>query len=161
MANIRKKNRSDQGPWLSRADTIHAKALNMFKSIGFEVKMEGLIQIELMMTNFNQIVMQNATVNKYYVSLDLPVYQLACEAQPLVSNSLVVRHSRIQTLVNLPRSEEETKNSTFVISNDSNSSPINKPYNLLEEFRKIQQNTCQPNLIGIKEPFASGTNQWN
>ena len=63
------------------------------------------------MTNFNQIVMQNATVNKYYVSLDLPVYQLACEAQPLVSNSLVVRHSRIQTLVNLPRSEEETKNS--------------------------------------------------
>jgi|694.fasta_scaffold111185_1 hypothetical protein len=47
------------------------------------------------MTNFNQIVMQNATVNKYYVSLDLPVYQLACEAQPLVSNSLVVRHSRV------------------------------------------------------------------
>ena len=90
-----------------------------------------------MMTNFNQIVMQNATVNKYYVSLDLPVYQLACEAQPLVSNSLVVRHSRIQTLVNLPRSEEETKNSTFVISNDSNSSPINKPYNLLQEFLKI------------------------
>ena len=40
MAKIRKNNRNSLGPYLARADTIHAKALNMFKSIGFEVKIE-------------------------------------------------------------------------------------------------------------------------
>lgn len=41
-----------------------------------------------MLTNFNQIVLQNAVLNKYFVSFDLPVYQLAAGAQPLVSHSL-------------------------------------------------------------------------
>jgi hypothetical protein len=80
MQHIRKKNRKGEGPWLTRADTIHSKAVNMYKSIGFEVQMEGLSQIEMMMTNFNQIVLQNATLNKYFISFDLPVYQLAADA---------------------------------------------------------------------------------
>lgn len=42
MAKIRKKNRAGKGPWLTRADTIHSKAVNMYKSIGFEVQMDGL-----------------------------------------------------------------------------------------------------------------------
>ena len=46
----------------------------MFKSIGFEVNMKGLVEIEMMMHNFNQIVMQNAVINKYFICLDLPVY---------------------------------------------------------------------------------------
>lgn len=94
MQKIRKKNRADKGPWLTRADTIHAKAVNMYKSVGFEVKMESLANIEMMLTNFNQIVLQNAVVNKYFVCFDLPVYQLAGGAQPLISHSL--RNTRPQ-----------------------------------------------------------------
>lgn len=40
MAKIRKRNRQGTGPWLMRADTIHAKAVNMYKSVGFEVQMD-------------------------------------------------------------------------------------------------------------------------
>ena len=94
MQKIRKKNRADKGPWLTRADTIHAKAVNMYKSVGFEVKMESLANIEMMLTNFNQIVLQNAVVNKYFVCFDLPVYQLAGGVKPLISHSL--RNTRPQ-----------------------------------------------------------------
>lgn len=80
MAKIRKNNKKGEGPWLTRADTIHTKAVNMYKSIGFEVQMPGLAQIELMLTNFNQIVLQNGVINKYFVCFDLPVYQLAAGA---------------------------------------------------------------------------------
>jgi len=53
MQKIRQKNRQKKGPWLVRSDEIHAKAMNMMKSVGFSVKMDGLTSIELLMTNFN------------------------------------------------------------------------------------------------------------
>lgn len=49
----------------------------MYKSIGFELRMDSLSNLEMMMTNFNQIVLQNGVLNKYFVCFDLPVYQLA------------------------------------------------------------------------------------
>ena len=88
MAKIRQKNRVKKGPWLVRADTIHTKVVNMYKSMGFEVQMDGLTEIEVMLTGFNKIVLQSGVINKYFLTFDLPVYQLAADAQPLVSHSL-------------------------------------------------------------------------
>lgn len=37
MKKIRQKNKVQKGPWLMRANTIHTKVVNMYKSMGFEV----------------------------------------------------------------------------------------------------------------------------
>ena len=64
-----------------------------------------------MMCNFNQIVIQDGIINKYFVSFDLPVYQLSNQAQ-LTSNTL--------------RHKEKT-----VLNN-----PPGNLWNLLEEYKK-------------------------
>ena len=53
---------------------MHIKVVNVTKSIGFEMQMVNLAGIDNMMTNFNQIVIQEGVINKYYFSFDLPVH---------------------------------------------------------------------------------------
>ncbi len=59
---------------MMRANTIHTKVVNMYKSMGFEVQMDGLTEIEVMLTGFNKIVLQSGVINKYFLCFDLPVY---------------------------------------------------------------------------------------
>jgi len=46
-----------EGPYIERVDTIHAKIMNLSRSIGVEVRYEKLPQIESFLTNFNQLVL--------------------------------------------------------------------------------------------------------
>ena len=62
------------------------------------------------MSNFNQIVIQDGIINKYFVSFDLPVYQLSNQSVQLTSNTL--------------RHKEKTVN------------PPSNLWNLLEEYKK-------------------------
>ena len=59
---------------MKRVDTVHVKVVNMNRSVGFQVQMDGLTHIEGMLTNFNKIVSQDALINKISVCFDLPVY---------------------------------------------------------------------------------------
>ena len=55
--------------------------------------MPNLASIDNMLTNFNQIVMQEGLIQSFYFSFDLPVHQLST-ATPAISNSLVVKVPR-------------------------------------------------------------------
>jgi hypothetical protein len=59
--------------------------------MGFQIDVDTLPNIDTMMTNFNQIVIRNGTINKYFFCFDLPVAQLSVDAKPLVNNCLVTR----------------------------------------------------------------------
>ena len=52
--------------------------------------MSNLASIDNMLTNFNQIVMQEGIIQSFFFSFDLPVHQLSTTT-PTVSNSLVVK----------------------------------------------------------------------
>ena len=54
------------------------------------MQMVNLAGIDNMMTNFNQIVIQEGVINKYFFSFDLPVHELST-MQPVISNNLVVK----------------------------------------------------------------------
>ncbi len=56
LSKIRQGNRNGLGPWLRRADFVHVKLVNLSRSIGFQLQMDNLPNLENMMTNFNQIV---------------------------------------------------------------------------------------------------------
>ena len=53
---------------------MHIKIVNITKSIGFDMQMVNIAGIDNMMTNFNQIVLQEGIVKKYFFSFDLPVH---------------------------------------------------------------------------------------
>lgn len=59
--------------------------------MGFQIAMDTLPNIDSMMTNFNQIVLRNGVINKYFFCFDLPIAQMQADAEPLVSNCLVTR----------------------------------------------------------------------
>ena len=69
---------------------MHIKICNVTKLIGVDMAMVNLAGIDNMMTNFNQIVIQEGIINKYYFCFDLPVHQLST-MQPAISNNLVVK----------------------------------------------------------------------
>ena len=71
---IRTRNKKQKGPFLRRPDSMHIKVVNVYKSMGFDMQMVNLAGIDNMMTNFNQIVIQEGIINKYYFSFDLPVH---------------------------------------------------------------------------------------
>ena len=54
------------------------------------MSMQNLASIDNMLTNFNQIVMQEGTIQSLFFSFDLPVYQLSSQT-PAISNNLVVK----------------------------------------------------------------------
>ena len=62
LCHIRKRNKKNKGPYLLRPDNIHAKVVNVSKSFGFKVQMQNLPNIDNMLTNFNQIVVQEAII---------------------------------------------------------------------------------------------------
>jgi hypothetical protein len=62
-----------QGPYLRRPDKIHAKMMNINKSICFEVEYANLPSIENFLTNFNRLVLQDGIVNKIFFCFDLPI----------------------------------------------------------------------------------------
>ena len=55
--------------------------------------MPNLASIDNMLTNFNQIVMQEGLIQSFFFSFDLPVHQLST-ASPAISNNLVVKFPR-------------------------------------------------------------------
>ena len=71
---IRQRNKKQKGPYLRRPDNMHIKICNVTKSIGVDMSMVNLAGIDNMMTNFNQIVIQEGIINKYYFCFDLPVH---------------------------------------------------------------------------------------
>jgi hypothetical protein len=52
---------------------MHAKIVNMSKSIGVEVSYEKLPDIEHFLTNFNQLVLQSGLISKFLFCIDLPL----------------------------------------------------------------------------------------
>lgn len=62
-----------EGPYLLRDHSIHAKIVNMPRSIGVEVNYENLPNIEHFLTNFNQLVLQCGLINKFLFCIDLPL----------------------------------------------------------------------------------------
>jgi hypothetical protein len=62
-----------EGPYLLRDHNIHAKIVNMSRSIGVEVNYENLPNIEHFLTNFNQLVLQCGLINKFLFCIDLPL----------------------------------------------------------------------------------------
>lgn len=52
--------------------------------------MSNLASIDNMLTNFNQIVMQEGLIQSFFFSFDLPAHQLST-ASPAISNNLVVK----------------------------------------------------------------------
>ena len=78
---------------MRRPDQIHIPVVNVSKSLGFKMLMPNLASIDNMLTNFNQIVMQEGLIQSFYFSFDLPVHQLST-ATPAISNSLVVKVPR-------------------------------------------------------------------
>lgn len=90
LLTLRHRNKKNKGPWLRRPDEIHIPIVNVTKSVGFKMLMTNLASIDNMLTNFNQIVMQEGVIQKYFFSFDLPVHQLSSR-QPPVSNNLVVK----------------------------------------------------------------------
>lgn len=59
---------------MRRPDTIHIPIANVAKSMGFKMLMSNLASIDQMLTNFNQIVMQEGLIQSYFFSFDLPVH---------------------------------------------------------------------------------------
>ena len=93
IAQLRNMNRKKKGPFLPRPDYIHIPLVNVTKSLGFKMQMPTLANIDNMLTNFNQIVMQEGVIQSLFFSFDLPVHQIST-ASPAVSNSLVVKVPR-------------------------------------------------------------------
>jgi hypothetical protein len=62
-----------EGPYLLRDHSMHAKIVNMSKSIGVEVSYEKLPDIEHFLTNFNQLVLQSGLISKFLFCIDLPL----------------------------------------------------------------------------------------
>jgi hypothetical protein len=62
-----------EGPYLQRDHNIHAKIVNLAKSIAVEVNYENLPNIENFLTNFNQLVLQCGLINKFLFCIDLPL----------------------------------------------------------------------------------------
>lgn len=52
---------------------MHAKMINMQRSVGIEVSYQNLPHIEGFLTNFNQLVLQSGVINKLYFCFDLPL----------------------------------------------------------------------------------------
>ena len=48
--------------------------MNVTKSLGFKMLMPNLASIDNMLTNFNQIVMQEGLIQSFFFSFDLPVH---------------------------------------------------------------------------------------
>ena len=62
-----------EGPFLSRDDKLHAKIVNLTRSVGLEVTYPNLPDIEHFLTNFNQLVLQCGIIDKFYFCFDLPL----------------------------------------------------------------------------------------
>ena len=90
MGTLRSQNKKNRGPFLRRSDQIHIPIVNVTKSLGFKMRMETIATIDNILTNFNQIVMQEGVIQSFFLSFDLPVHQLSTQT-PAVSNNLVVK----------------------------------------------------------------------
>jgi hypothetical protein len=97
LGMIRKRNKKSKGPYLRRPDQIVTKIVNVSKSFGFKVQMSNLPGIDNMLTNFNQIVLSEPLISKYYCSFDLPVVQLSTMRET-ISNSLVIKKGKNQAV---------------------------------------------------------------
>ena len=74
MGLLRSRNKKNKGPYLRRSDQIHIPIVNVAKSLGFKMMMSNLASIDNMLTNFNQIVMQEGIIQSFFFSFDLPVH---------------------------------------------------------------------------------------
>lgn len=66
-------NTKGHGPYLRRSSTLHAKMVNISKSVAFEVEYANLPSIENFLTNFNRLVLQEGVVKKLFFCFDLPL----------------------------------------------------------------------------------------
>ncbi len=71
------RNKKGKGPWLRRPDSLHAKMSNLKRSAGVKFTMDTLPGIETVLSNFNQIVIRQVTINKYLFCFYLPVEQIS------------------------------------------------------------------------------------
>lgn len=104
-----------EGPYLTRSDVIHAKMVNLSRSLGIEVAYENLPNIESFLTNFNQLVLQCGVISKFYFCFDLPLSLLLTdltEEEQLRSQERY--HVQVSPLTNI-------FNGAFLVNNSSSS----------------------------------------
>lgn len=62
--------------------------MNINKSIGIEINFDNLDNIENFLTNFNQIVIQQGLINKFFFCFDLPLSILQGSTPSLLGGAL-------------------------------------------------------------------------
>jgi hypothetical protein len=91
---------------------MHVKVVNMNRSVGFQVQMDGLTHIEGMLTNFNKIVSQDALINKISVCFDLPVTPAPAAPTTFSEQLLQSKEFQPSSLPNFEFSHQSYQDST-------------------------------------------------
>jgi len=78
LNQVERLNKQGLGPWVTRTKTtLLIKLLNFQnKSVGMQIEVPKLCELPNLMTNFNQLVMQEFKITKIFVCFDLPLSSL-------------------------------------------------------------------------------------
>jgi hypothetical protein len=78
LNNITKLNKNNQGPWITQTKkSILVKLCNyQDKSIAIQISMPELDNLPDLMSNFNQIVLQEFVIEKLFICFDMPLSAL-------------------------------------------------------------------------------------
>jgi len=75
MNQVQKMNANNRGPWVTQTkQTLIIKLVNyQGKSIGLQIAVPQLCNLPNLMTNFNQLVLQEFEIQKLFVCFDMPL----------------------------------------------------------------------------------------
>lgn len=147
LNQIAKLNKQNQGPFVTlKKQTLVVKLMNFNnRSVALQIEVPHLCDLPSIMNNFNQLVMQEFKILKFFICFDMPLSclnRIQAESISDLDNYLMAK-SILPTL----NSEESAKASTDKKGSEatvSNGTPIT---NLLQEFQAKRN----PQDVGVIE----------
>lgn len=142
LNQIGKLNKQNQGPFVTlKKQTLVVKLLNFnSRSVALQIEVPHLCDLPSIMNNFNQLVMQEFKILKFYICFDLPLSclnRIQAETIGDLDNYLMAK-----SILPTPNSEESAKASTVKKGSEatvSNGTPIT---NLLQEYQAKREQTA-------------------